>query len=91
MATRIILTKISDLLYKDFDPFEHYDVNEYLGSVGLSVDQKYRGRGIGVQFLITRNIVCQEFNIKLSHSIFSSDFSNRNAEKAGFKTDCSIR
>lgn len=42
------------LAYRNFDPFAHYAVNEYLGSLGLSVDRKYRGRGVGVQLLDAR-------------------------------------
>lgn len=42
------------LLCKNFNVFEQYGVNEYLASFGLSVDKKYRGRGIGDHLLATR-------------------------------------
>ncbi|XP_037048195.1 uncharacterized protein LOC119082720 isoform X2 [Bradysia coprophila] len=48
--TKTVFDVIS-LMYRSFDPFKHYGVNNYLGSLGLSVDRKYRGRGVGVQLL----------------------------------------
>lgn len=40
--------------YENFDTCEHYGIDQYLTSFGLSVDKKYRGRGIGEQLLLTR-------------------------------------
>lgn len=45
---------IVSLPYKNFDPFKQYGVTEFLGSLGLSVDRKYRGRGVGAQLLEAR-------------------------------------
>lgn len=45
---------IESMLYENFDVFEHYGVEEYMASFGLSVDKKYRGRRIGDQLLATR-------------------------------------
>lgn len=66
---------------------ENYGVDKYLTSVSLVVGTRYRGRGIGEQLLGTRNIVCQEFGIKVTSTSFTSDHSNRIAEKVGFKID----
>lgn len=82
---------IANLLYESFNVYDHYNVEEYLASHGLSVDKKYRGRAIGDEFLKTRKLVCQEFGIKVTHSMFSSDYSNRNAERCGFVTNAEIR
>lgn len=41
-------------LYKDFSVYEHYNVDKYLSCCGLSVAEKYRGRGIGLKLLKTR-------------------------------------
>lgn len=79
------------LLNENFDACEHYGVDKYLGCAGLVVNPKYRGRGIGSHFLNVREAVCREFGIKLTTSSFTSDFSNRNADKAGFKLDVTIR
>lgn len=41
-------------LYENFDPFDHYGVDKFMGSLGLSVDGKYRGRSVGDQILAAR-------------------------------------
>lgn len=79
------------LLYENFDPFAHYNVDKYLTSFGLSVDRKYRGRGIGEQFLAARKLVIKEFGLNFTHTIFTSDFSNHNADMAGFKENVTIK
>lgn len=78
-------------MYKDFDVCENYGIDEYLTSVSLVVSAKYRGRGIGEQLLDTRKVVCQEFGIRLTSTSFTSDHSNRIAEKVGFKIDRILR
>lgn len=85
------IEKILGLLYEDFDVFERYNVDKYLTSISLVVRKMYRGRGIGEQFLNVRQMVCQEFGIKLTSTSFSSDHSNEIAKKAGFKVDKSLR
>lgn len=35
--------------------------------------------------------MCREFDIHLTQTSFTSDFSNRNADKAGYKTDVALR
>lgn len=82
---------MANLLYENINIFDHYGVDEYLASHGLSVDKRYRGRAIGDEFLKTRRLVCEEFNIKLTHSMFSSDYSSKNAERVGFQTDAEIK
>lgn len=79
------------LLYENYDPNEKYNVNEYMASLGLSVDRKYRGRSIGDHFLSSRKAMFQEFGLKFTQTIFTSDFSNANADKVGFQTDVAIR
>lgn len=75
------------LLSENLDICEHYGVDKYLSSAGLVVLSKYRGRGIGQQFLVARKSVCDHFGIKLTSNTFTSDFSNQIADKAGFKID----
>lgn len=43
-----------EILYEGYDTFEAFKVDQYLSSLGLSVNRKYRGRGIGDQFLNCR-------------------------------------
>lgn len=79
------------ILCENFDPFEKYGVNMYLDSQAIAVDKRHRGRGIAEQFLKCSHIICNEFDIKLTSTIFTSDFSNRIADKIGFKLDKVIR
>lgn len=80
-----------DILYENYDTFVEYNVDKYMSSIALCVDRRYRGRGIGDHFLTSRKAMCQEFGIKLTQSSFTSDHSNANADKAGYKTDRAIR
>lgn len=80
-----------NLMYEDFNPFEYYGVDEFMASFGLSVDAKYRGRNIGDHFLATRKLFGKEFGLKLTHTMFSSDFSNKNADRVGFESNVVIK
>lgn len=77
--------EIFALLCGTFDACEYYGVDKYLSSVGLIVSEKYRGRGIGEQLLKVRKIFCQAFDIKLTSTAFTSNFSNKIADKVGFE------
>lgn len=71
----------------DFEPFEHYGVNEYLSAGGLAVARKYRRRGIALELLKTREKLCNQFGIEMTLNVFSSDYANACADKAGFKLE----
>lgn len=45
---------VVEMLYENYDTFKEYKLDEYMSSIALSVHRKYRGRGIGDQFLISR-------------------------------------
>lgn len=45
------------IMYKNFDVFEKYGVDEYLASFGLSVAPQYRGRRIGEQLFKARCVI----------------------------------
>lgn len=47
---------IEFILYENFNVFDHYGVDEYMASFGLSVDKKYRGRRIGDHLLTARYV-----------------------------------
>lgn len=81
---------IAFLLYTNFKPFEHYGVDKFLTSFGLSVSREYRGRGIGDRLLETRKLLCKEYGLKFTQTVFSSDFSNRNADRVGFVTNVTL-
>lgn len=87
----IRLFAVLSLQNEGFDTFEHYGVDKYLTSAGLVVTPKYRGRGIGEHFLKIRRAICKDFDLKLTSTAFTSDFSNRIADKVGFKRDYGMR
>lgn len=81
-----------NFLYEDgFDSCQYYNVDKYLTSAGLIVSSKYRGRCVGEHLLRARDTFCPQFDIKLTTTIFTSPYSNRIADKTGFKLDKSIR
>lgn len=79
------------LLHENCNIFELYKVDKYLTSVGLAVDNKYRGRGIAEHCLRIRKSICKEFGIKVTSTVFTADSSNRIADKVGFKLDKIMR
>ena len=52
-------------LYRDFNVYDHYGVDKYMGSFGLCVDKKYRGRAIGEHLLAARLVI--HLRISLSY------------------------
>lgn len=46
-----------DIVCENYNTFEKFNVDQYMSSMGLSVDQKYRGRGIGINFLKSRSAI----------------------------------
>lgn len=72
------------------DVFELYNVTHYLNAVGLSVAEKYQGRGVATMLLKARKPLCEACGLKLTRTIYSSESSQHCAERAGFKTDFEI-
>lgn len=83
--------KVSCIVHGRFNAFEYYGVDEFMASLGLSVDRRYRGRHIGDHLLTARKIQCKAFGLKLTHSLFTSDFSNKNADRVGFVPNVAIK
>lgn len=48
------ILKMCDICYANFSPFEKYGADKYMGSLGLSVDRKYRGLNLGTRLLKIR-------------------------------------
>lgn len=76
---------------KKFDVFSKYNVDRYLASNGLVVDEAHRGRKIGEQLVRARQAVCEKYNLKVASTIFTSDASNAIADKIGYELDGGIR
>uniref|UniRef100_U5ENP2 N-acetyltransferase domain-containing protein n=1 Tax=Corethrella appendiculata TaxID=1370023 RepID=U5ENP2_9DIPT len=64
--------------------YETYGIDKYLSAFGLSVDPKYRGRGIGEQILRARIPLCKSLGIDVTSTSFTGKASQRSAEKCGF-------
>lgn len=48
------MNELIDVAYENIDTFKEFNVEKYMASLGLTAHPKYRGRGIGVEFLISR-------------------------------------
>ncbi|XP_062554727.1 uncharacterized protein LOC134219856 [Armigeres subalbatus] len=85
----IIRDAVKTHLYmtKEFNVFEHYNVERYLTAYGLAISHRYRGRGIAVEMLKARIPICQAFGVELSATNFTAIASQKAAEKAGFQSD----
>jgi len=78
---------ISRILRANFNIFEKYKIDKYLGSICLSVAPSYRGLNIGQRFLEAREPLCKALDIRVTQSFCTSDHSNYIADKIGFKID----
>lgn len=52
-----------------------YGVDKHVGAFGLSVDPKYRGRGIATEILKARAPMCKAVGIGLTSNIFTGEAS----------------
>lgn len=46
--------RVHAICYENFSPYDKYNVDRYIGSVGLSVQPKYRGIALGTRMLEAR-------------------------------------
>lgn len=86
-----LFADLMGLLRENFNIFEVYSFDKHLSSIGLVVDKTYRRRGIAEQLLRCRKAICNEFGIRLTSTVFTSNSSNRIADKIGFQLDVIIR
>ncbi|XP_077299189.1 uncharacterized protein LOC143920257 isoform X2 [Arctopsyche grandis] len=83
------------LIYSEFkkycpDPFEKYNVEEYLGAFGLCVHPDFRGLNISTEILRARIPLLKAFRLSVSSTDFTAIASQKSAYKAGFKVDASV-
>ncbi|XP_055586110.1 uncharacterized protein LOC129738831 [Uranotaenia lowii] len=71
-------------LLKQASIFEKYKVDHYLSAWGLSVDPRYRGRGIGTELLRARIPMCRSMGLTVTVTLFSNPGSQIPAAKVGF-------
>lgn len=69
--------------------FEKYGVDKYLSAMGLTVDDRYQGRGIAKEIVKARVPLCQSLGLKLISNIWS-EFGAYVAQKVGYKLDTEV-
>ncbi|KAI4465209.1 n-acetyltransferase-related [Holotrichia oblita] len=75
------------------DPFQKFNITEYLDGMGLYVLPKYRGEGLGTELLRARYVsisyfrepMCRALGLKATLTLFTSKISQILAERLGFK------
>nr|XP_022919254.1 uncharacterized protein LOC111428072 [Onthophagus taurus] len=70
---------------KKADAFARLNIKEYMKGMGLYVLPEFRGEGIGIELLKAREPLCTHLDLKASCTVFTSNFSQNSAVKAGFK------
>jgi RimJ/RimL family protein N-acetyltransferase len=82
---------VHDFALVNFNLFEKYKFTEnILIAYGLSVNNKFRRRGIATEILRSRIPLCHELKIPLTSTVFTASGSQRPAEKIGFVVDYEV-
>lgn len=63
------------VISKGVNVHETYKVDKHVGAFGLSVDPKYRGRGIATEILKARAPMCKALGIGLTSNVFTGEAS----------------
>uniref|UniRef100_A0A182PHW7 N-acetyltransferase domain-containing protein n=1 Tax=Anopheles epiroticus TaxID=199890 RepID=A0A182PHW7_9DIPT len=82
-----ILVAANEYMTDTVNLFERYGVDKYLTAYGLSVNTRYRGRGIATEILKARRPICRAFGLRLTSTNFTAIGSQKPAAKIGFQTD----
>ncbi|KAJ9593490.1 hypothetical protein L9F63_014975 [Diploptera punctata] len=67
------------------DPYKKYGVNKCLYAIGLNVDPKYRGQGLGMEILKARLDLMKAVGLKCTVTAFSGYAAQKSALKAGYE------
>ncbi|XP_031345480.1 uncharacterized protein LOC116172411 isoform X2 [Photinus pyralis] len=74
-----------NVLMDEKNAFEFLETDFLLSALGLYVLPQFRGQGLGLELLNSREDICRALAIKASITVFTSSVSQYLAEKAGFK------
>ncbi|XP_049284545.1 uncharacterized protein LOC125764398 [Anopheles funestus] len=85
------LVAVNDYMTDTVNLFERYGVDRYLTAYGLSVNNRYRGRGIATEILKARRPICRAFGLRLTSTNFTAIGSQIPAAKIGFQTDLEMK
>lgn len=82
---------VHDFALLNFNLFEKYTFADHiLIAYGLSVNKKYRRRGVATEILRARIPLCRSLRIPLTSTVFTAAGSQKPAVKIGFKVDYEI-
>lgn len=82
---------VHDFALVNFNLFEKYTFADHiLIAYGLSVNKKFRRRGVATELLRARIPLCRTLRIPLTSTVFTASGSQRPAEKIGFEVDYEI-
>uniref|UniRef100_A0A182QW05 N-acetyltransferase domain-containing protein n=1 Tax=Anopheles farauti TaxID=69004 RepID=A0A182QW05_9DIPT len=81
------LVAVNEYMTDTVNLFEKFGVDKYLTAYGLSVNGRYRGRGIATEILKARRPICRAFGLRLTSTNFTAIGSQIPAAKIGFITD----
>jgi GNAT superfamily N-acetyltransferase len=70
--------------FKEADIYGTYNVDKYLGALGLLVNREYRGRGIATELLKARVPLMRSLSLQVTATCFTVIGSQAAARKAGF-------
>ncbi|KAJ2943239.1 hypothetical protein O0L34_g12043 [Tuta absoluta] len=65
--------------------FDHYGVDAYLTSSGLTVKPEYRGQNIGARLFDARKPLCRALGLTVSATVFTAKTSQALAVKCGYQ------
>jgi len=85
-----LLTDATNFIHSAFDIMEYYDVDRIMYAAGLSVDKKFRGRGIATEILKARAPLMREIGLEVTSAIFSTVGGQLAASKAGYEENFAI-
>lgn len=81
-----VIYNVNTFVANSANIFEKYEINYYLSALGLTVDRRYRNRGIATEILQTRIPLCKALGIKITANNFTK-YGGKVASKVGFNTE----
>ncbi|XP_052866387.1 uncharacterized protein LOC128272593 [Anopheles cruzii] len=85
------LVEINEYMTSTVNLYEKYGVDKYLTAYGLSINSRYRGRGIATELLRARVPICRAYGLRLTSTNFTAIGSQIPAAKVGFQTDLEMQ
>lgn len=81
------LKKLTDYMNEKLNMYEFYMEDTILSCSSISVDEKYRGRGIGAQMLEAQKVFMKRMNLKVASKYITSMSLQKAATKKDFRMD----